>query len=702
MPEASDEKTPAVRYGPANPHPLSTLKTELVWEGKYDEHGRRREVDIAACAMPLQRIETIDQPRSEAVAQGELALFEKNSQRRDDFRNRLIWGDNKLVMASLLKEFKGQIDLIYIDPPFDVGADFTMDVPIGEGKETIEKDQSTLEMVAYRDMWGKGTDSYLHMMFERLSLMKELLSDKGSIYVHCDWRVVGPLRVIVDEIFPHFENLIAWKRSAIAAGVKTQWRNSQDFLIFASKTGKHTFNPQFGEYSESSKKHYSYEDERGVFQPVPILASGRSKGATGQVWRGIDPNKLGKNGMHWLKNPSVLDELDAQGLIYLPEKQGGSPRLKYYESESKGVYVSDFWDDIDVINSMGDEYQSYMTQKPEALLERIIKASSNEGDLVADFFCGSGTTGAVAERLGRRWIMADLGRFAIHTSRKRLIELQRKLHAEGQPYRAFDVHNLGRYERQWWQKERLRGADDEHRKVVLGFYQAEPLANAGLLHGRKGRAFVHVDGIDGLLTRSDVRAVAKAAQEAGATEGHCLAWEFEMDLRLVCHELEAETGVRIKLIPIPREIMEKNRTSPPPFLEMAVLEAEAVVKGVAAASSRSRSSGRDAAATPAVDVKLTKFMPSLAEVPTKELEALKERAVQSGFDFIDFWAVDFDWHEHKPFVHHWQDYRTRKDRSLKTVSDAAHIYDKPGRHTICVKVVDVFGCDTSITVDVKT
>src|SRR5208282_1491041 len=168
-------------FGPQNPHPLSTRPTELVWEGKYDEYGNRREVDIAGLAMPMQKIETIDQPRSEAAAKGQLAIFEKHTKRLDDFRNRLIWGDNKLVMASLLKEFKGCINLIYIDPPFDVGADFTMDVPIGDEKETVGKDQSTLEMVAYRDMWGKGTDSYLHMMFERLSLMKELLSEKGSI-----------------------------------------------------------------------------------------------------------------------------------------------------------------------------------------------------------------------------------------------------------------------------------------------------------------------------------------------------------------------------------------------------------------------------------------------------------------------------------------------------------------------------------------
>ena len=167
-------------WGPTNPHPLSQMRTELVWDGKYDEYGNRREVDLAACAMPMQKIETVDEPRQRAAAEGQTDMFEQKLLKmqetapayRADFRNRLIWGDNKLVMASLLKEFKGRIDLIYIDPPFDVGADFTMDVPLGDEKETVGKDQSTLEMVAYRDMWGKGTDSYLHMMFERLTLMK--------------------------------------------------------------------------------------------------------------------------------------------------------------------------------------------------------------------------------------------------------------------------------------------------------------------------------------------------------------------------------------------------------------------------------------------------------------------------------------------------------------------------------------------------
>jgi hypothetical protein len=305
--------------------------------------------------------------------------------------------------------------------------------------------------------------------------------------------------------------------------------------------------------------------------------------------------------------------------------------------------------------------------------------------------------------------MADLGRFAIHTSRKRLIELQRKLHTEGKPYRAFDVFNLGRYERQWWQKEGLKGADEEHRRVVLEFYKAEVLTTAPspLIHGRKGNALCHVDGIDGILTRVEVEAIARAVKEAGGKEVACLSWEFEMGLRMECDRIEKEQGVRIKLIPIPREIMEKNRKNPPPFLEMATLTAEPVYhrepnpsrdrKG-ADASPLDKGGQRGVAVS--VDIKLTSFVPSLAEVPSDELKALQERAVKNGFDFIDFWAVDFDYNNGGPFNHHWQDYRTRKDRSLKTVSDQKYAYPKKGRYTTCVKVVDIFGCDTSITVDV--
>lgn len=646
------KKSEKFQYGPHNPHPLSQLKTELVWDGKYDEYGNRREVDIAGSSMPLQKIETIDQPRSEAAASGQLEMFEKQvaGKKQDAFRNRLIWGDNKLVMASLLKDFKGKIDLIYIDPPFDVGADFTIDVPIGDGKEIIGKDQSTLEMVAYRDMWGKGTASYLHMIFERLVLMKELLNEQGSIYVHCDWRVNSFVRSILDELFgvDNYCNEIAWHYSGWNKKLKNSFEKRHDSILFYKKS----LNPIFNSYFEEWKSKEDYVKRR--------------------------------------KQKILVDDT---GREYVLSDAGGGQRIRRYLDEAllEGVVIDDVWK-LDKLNNSASESCDYVTQKPEVLLERILKASSNEGDLVADFFCGSGTTGAVAERLGRRWIMSDLGRFAIHTSRKRLIELQRKQHKEGQPYRAFDVYNLGRYERQWWQKDRLKGADQEHRRIVLEFFRAEILSHAPspLLHGRKSTAFCHVDSIDSIFTRDEAREVAHAVKQAGGQECFCLAWEFEMDLRFTLTAIERELGVKLKPVQIPREIMEKNRKEPPPFLEVAVLEAEPIIRPPEKPGEQ-----------PTVEIKLTKFLPSLAEVPTKELEALRDRAIKSGFDFIDFWAVDFDWHPEKPFNHHWQDYRTRKDRSLKTVSDAGFRHPGKGDYTACVKVVDVFGVDTSIPVAIR-
>lgn len=628
-----------VIYGPDNPHPLSQMKTELVWEGKYDEYGRRREVDVAGCAMPMQKIETVDQPRSEAAAKGNLSLFEQKSKRQDDFRNMLIWGDNKLVMASLLQEYKGKIDLIYIDPPFDIGADFSMKMEIGDKRDSTIKDQSVLEMVAYRDMWGKGKDSYLHIMHETLSLMRELLKDTGSIFVHVDVHMGPYLKALMDELFgqDNFQNEIAWYYYNKLHGARKKCvPKAFDQILY---------------YVKNKNSSFTYH----------TLKEPRDKPVTKIKYRFV--------------NGKIVNEKDENGKVIT------------YESTER--QVDNVWRIRCLQPANKEEWVNFDTQKPVDLIERVLSLASNEGDLILDAFCGSGSSLVAAERNHRRWIGCDIGRYGIHTSRKRLIEEQRKLHVNDKLYRSFDVYNLGRYERQWWQQERLQGADEEHRRVVLEFFRAEILTDAPspLIHGRKGVAFCHVDGIDSIFTRDEARAVAEAVAQAGGREVYCLAWEFEMDIRLTIHALESEFGIKMKLIQIPREIMEKNRKSPPPFLEMAVLQAEPVYRN---------EHGRRM-----VDIKLTKFMPSLAEVPTKELEALKERAVQSGFDFIDFWAVDFDWQPEMPFNHHWQDYRTRKDRSLKTVSDAGHVYDQPGTYTACVKVVDVFGADTSITVEVE-
>lgn len=694
----ADEKESVQRsgkppFGPGIPHPLSTLKTELVWDGKYDEYGNRRQVDASRIAMPLQKIETVDEPRARAEAQG--GLFDVRKAHLDDFRNMLIWGDNKLVLASLLRDYRGRIDLIYIDPPFDVGADFSLYVPVGDTNESILKDQSTLEMVAYRDMWGRGTDSYLHSMYERLSTMSEMLSENGHIVVHLAPTVSYQVRCVMDSIFgtANFRGEIIVHRP-ISKNLQRQFETvvslpqGHDTLLWYSSRPNTRIPNLLIPYKGKDAEGYWHRFWSGADRPTmryDLLGEVPTHGQW--KWEQDRANRAVENYQDYLRQAKGRTLLQywldtGSELEFIRKSDTGAVENWYPPSTDK---VADtVWDDVKAYENQKD----FPTQKHPELLARLIGWLTKEGGLVADFFCGSGTTGVVAEGLGRRWIMCDLGRFAIHTTRKRLIEVQRELHAAAKPYRAFDVLNLGRYERQWWQREALKGADEDHRRVVLEFYRAEPTSNASspLIHGRKGPAFCHVDGIDGVFTREEARATARAAKEGGAKEVACLAWEFEMDLRMVCDSLEKELGIRIKLIQIPREIMEKNRKEPPPFLEMATLEAESVYR---------KHDGRRT-----VDITLKRFLPSLAEVPTRELDALKERAVKSGFDFIDFWAVDFDYRNGGPFNHHWQDYRTRKDRSLKTVSEQHYVYSRKGRYTACVKVVDVFGCDTSVTVPV--
>ena len=565
-----------------------------------------------------------------------------------------------------------------------------MGIDIGDARDRIEKAQSTLEMVAYRDIWGRGTDSYLHMIHGRTLFMRELLSDRGLLFLHVGWFVSHFVKSILDDIFgsSRFVNQIIWKRQAAHNDTRqgaSHLGRLHDVILVYSKGRNYTWNMQYEPYSEeyvdSAYKHIEPETGRRYQMDNTSGPGGARKGNPLYEFRGVKK--------YWRYSRARIEELYNEGRL-VQTKTGGDWRYKRYLDEMPGVPIQDLWLDIPAIQSQSKEATGYDTQKPEKLLERVISLASDEGDLVADFFCGSGTTLAVAEKLGRRWIGCDLGRFAIHTSRKRLIGVQRALHEAGTAYRSFDVFNLGRYERQWWQQESLEGADDEHRAIVLQFFRAEPVAHAPSpqLHGRKGSAFVHVDGIDSIFTRREAADVARAVKAAGGSEVHCLAWDFEMDLRQAVAAIEVELDVRVRLHRIPREIMERNRTELPPFFEIALLEAEPVIR-------------QDGADTK-VDIRLTDFLPSLTEVPSRELEALQERAVESGFDFIDFWAVDFDWSPDMPFNHHWQDYRTRKDRSLKTVSDAGFSYDRPGRHTACVKVVDVFGCDTSITVEVET
>jgi adenine-specific DNA-methyltransferase len=579
-----------------------------------------------------------------------------------------------------------------------------------------------------------------------------LMHNEGSIYLHCDWRLVGALRTVMEEVFRNIENIISWKRSAIAAGVKTQWRNSQDFILFFSKSGQHTFNPQFGEYSESSKNHYSRKDEKGFYRVVPLMASGRSSGETGQVWRGIDPNKRGKNGMHWLKNIELLEKLDFEGLVVWNSK--GIPELKYYSEEAKGVYISDFWDDIDVINSMADEYQGYNTQKPEALLERIIKASSNEGDLVADFFCGSGTTAAVAEKYGRKWIATDLGKFGIHTTRKRLIQVQRELKDSGKSFRAFEVLNLGRYERQAYlsvggrlsgrqKEEALAHKEREFRELILRAYKAQPLEDDGFFHGKNAGRLVVVGPINLPVGRLFVEEVITECRKRGATRADILAFEFEMGLFPAVLDEAKRKGIDLAPKYIPAEVFDKR----------AVDKGQVVFHDISFVEATPRYNKKDKLT---LSIELTDFSvyytQGAAEAASADLKNGKTQVVcergqlikitkdkvgivsretltKEWTDWVDYWAVDFDYEGRKEiirvpvekeeagtdpskmefeekwtgsyiFENEWQSFRTRKNRDLELIS-APHTYSKVGRYMVAVKVIDIFGNDTMVLVPIN-
>ncbi|WP_250636915.1 DNA methyltransferase [Bosea sp. PAMC 26642] len=403
------------------------------------------------------------------------------------------------------------------------------------------------------------------------------------------------------------------------------------------------------------------------------------------------------------------------------------------------------WTDIRPINSQASEDTAYSTQKPESLAERILKASSNPGDLVADFFCGSGTTLAVAEKLGRKWIGCDLGRFAIHTSRKRLIGVQRELKAQGKPYRSFDILNLGKYERQFFAgidptlPEAERRAQSAHKEedylaLILSAYKAQRLAQSPPFHGARGSTLVHVGPVDAPITRAAVNEAVEAAVKLGATAVDCIGFEFEMGLIPQATEDAAARGVRLALRYIPKDVFDKRAVAKGQvvFYDVAYLEVAPKVKGLEATVTLADfgvSYRQDDA-----DALTGELKPGGSKVTVDQGQVVKIAKAKDGTvsrevltkqwtDWIDYWSVDFDYHAKKEvitvtlpdasgrmvdrpqwtgghiFENEWQSFRTRRDRKLELTS-APHTYPAKGRYAIAVKVIDIFGNDTTKVVEV--
>ena len=395
--------------------------------------------------------------------------------------NRLYWGDNLQVMAHLMREFRGQIKLIYIDPPFDSGADYRKRIKLRG--TSVETDLGVLEERQYTDIWSN--DLYLQYMYERLILMRELLAEDGSLWLHCDWRKNHHLRMLLDEVFgaEGFLAQVAWRTMTSSGykGKKSLGRSHADLLYYA-RGGSFTYNPQHVEMSQDMLARYRHEDPDG---------------------RRFKDSYLGD------ASPETIESLRAANRLYVT-KTGGY-RIKHYLDEAQGVLVDDVWTDIDPENSQSLALTDYPTQKPEELLERIIKLTSNPCDLVADFFIGSGTTAAVAQRLGRRWIGADINLGAIHTTAQRLARvIEEQQTSAAQPelfgaaengtrttqYATFEVYNVNHYE--------IFKNAEEARDIVLKLYGVEPLKGHRFFDGTLDSRWVKVVDLNRICSKLDI------------------------------------------------------------------------------------------------------------------------------------------------------------------------------------------------------
>ena len=690
-------------------------EVELVWNGKTNE--------ICNIVLPFQAIELVDEPRAEKPDETglQLEMFDERGRQRKGWTNKLIWGDNKLILSSLKNgplreeiEAQGGLKLIYIDPPFDIGADFSMNIEIGGN--TFTKKPNILEEIAYRDTWGKGADSFIAMIYERLILMRGLLAEDGSIYVHCDWRLNSLIRLVLDEVFGSecFQNEIVWRKGSFfgPSNKLRQFPKNHDTLFYYSKSlDTRTFHLPREDYQESTLKQYKYEDDGGKYRLQELRDY----------------------------TPESIANFRAKGRI---EDTDNGEKLKQYLDDKSGKVVETVWTDVNRLSKL-----IYPTEKPPKILERIIKAASNEGDLVADFFVGSGTTAAVAEKLGRKWIATDLGKFAIHTTRKRMISVQRQLKADGEDYRAFEILNLGKYERQHFiglnpnlreaqQQQQLEEKGKAFINLILRAYSAEKTDSFTAFQGVRAGRLVAVGPVNLPVTRLFIEEIILECRKNRTTRVDILGFEFEMGLFPNALDEARSKGIDLAPKYIPAEVFDKRAVEQNQvvFHDVAFIEVKPLVQN-----------GKNGT-PPTVAVELTDFsvfcsQDSIVDAEQKLQNRGSRIAVDKGqvvkvsrdangvfsrevltqhwTDWIDYWSVDFDfeskreiirvqhpetgeWEEQWTgdyiFENEWQSFRTKKDRSLELTSVAHEC--EPGRRKLAVKVVDIFGNDTMTIVEV--
>jgi DNA modification methylase len=574
-----------------------------------------------------------------------------------EWMNRLIYGDNLLAMQALiagdeatgLPSLRGKVDLIYIDPPFDSKADYRTKISLPGGD--VEQKPTTIEQFGYADMWKDGTVSYLRYMYPRLVLMRELLSDRGSIYVHIDWHVGHYVKVLLDDIFgkDNLVNEIVWHYQSGGIPQKC-FARKHDTILFYSKGNNSRFNVNEANFPRNKCQACGHVIEK---------------------WNNLKKEK------------------DENGRIYRTIKSNGRI-YRYYDDEP--VLLPDVWFDISHIQQKDPQRTGYATQKPEALLERIIKASSNEGDLVCDFFGGSGTTAAVAERLKRRWITTDIGKPATLVMRKRFID---------QEVKPFFYQSIGDYQKEAFGSSKLYKRIGDLSRIVMQLYGALPFSDEQLNDRNWGyikssRTLVLVDSPNKLTGVATVRRACEARNTllgGGWRKAVVLGWNFAFDVSRAIEQYR--DGVEVLVVPpnLLDELSKKGyeklvRDGSVRFSSLQYLVCKPVqVKPLSNEEEE-------------VVVELENYIllsPDNIPLDDKDKEKLRRIADRDPLALIEYWSIDPDY-DGITFRSQWQDYRenTANDGDpLHCVSRARlRVPRKEGRRTVCVKAVDVFGFES--------
>ncbi|CDS51210.1 Type III restriction-modification system methylation subunit [Polaromonas sp. CG9_12] len=643
-----------------------------------------------------------------------------------EWTNRLIYGDNLLAMAALLAgdehtpSLRGKVDLIYIDPPFDSKADYRTKVTL-PGVE-LEQKPTVIEQFAYSDTWSDGTASYLAMITPRLILMRELLAETGSIYVHLDWHVGHYVKVVMDEVFgkENFRSEVVWRNHSAHNRVN-HYGNIHQKIFFYSKAENYKWNYPVQPYTEEEiARDFKTEASGRRFATSNLVVN---KPGSKYEWKG----KVLPTNKWWGISQARMQRLEVEGGLYYTDS--GVPYEKRYLDEVKGKSCQDLWIyplDQEVPYKLSDENSGYGTQKPETLLQRIIQASCDESDLVLDVFGGSGTTAAAAEKLGRRWITTDIGKPSCMIMRKRLID---------QDAKPFLYQAIGDYQVE--AAKAVLGRDfrmGDLSQIVLSLYGAlplppeeNPLRNLGYVAAinprmdsgspspqpspkgrgselRGSKTLVLADSPNKLTGAATLKkAIAQRDNLMGGWDRVVvLGWNFESSIG---ETITALNDSRLEVLVIPPDLMDRLkkkggldklrgqvRFSSLQYLTIHPVERKTLTPAL--------SQGERAQET--LTVKLKNYVllsPEAINLDEANRQKLQAVINQEPLALIEYWAVDPDY-DGKVFRSVWQDYRgnTANDAdALRVVAQASvTVPAKPGPRKVCVRVVDVFGFEAEV------